>query len=315
MSATIKTAIKTEAVETKDFAKVIVDTTVMEKNVSYPTDTKLLNKARENLVKLCSENGIKLRQTYARVGPQAAFKAGRYAHAKQFKRMRKQVKKLKVYLGRTIRDTERQLPNQAEQILKLFNDQLELSKRLLVQNKTSKNKLYSLHEPEVYCISKGKIRTPYEFGCKVSLVVTHKQGLALSSQALADNQYDGHTLKAALENANVSTESITKRKIKTVFVDKGYRGHDVEEQQVFISGQRKGMTPWFKKQLKRRSSIEPHIGHMKQSGKMDRNYLKGQVGDVFNAILCAVGHNIRLILRHLTLIFVLILMNIQYMTS
>ena len=119
----------------------------------------------------------------------------------------------------------RQLPNQPEQTLKLFNDQLELSKRLIVQDKTSKNKLYSLHEPEVYCISKGKVRTPYEFGCKVSLVVTHKQGLALSCLALADNQYDGHTLKGALENAHETTKSITKRKIKTVFVDKGYRGH------------------------------------------------------------------------------------------
>lgn len=109
LAETIVTAVRTETIAAKDLKKVIADTTVMEKNIAFPTDTKLLNRAREQLVALVAENGLKLRQTYARIGNHAAFNAGRYAHAKQFKRMRKEVKKLKNYLGRTVRDIERQI--------------------------------------------------------------------------------------------------------------------------------------------------------------------------------------------------------------
>ena len=150
----------------------------MEKNICHPTDSKLLNTARDHLVKLCEKSGIKLRQTYVRVGRSAALSCAKYAHAKQFKRMRKKVKKLKVYLGRTVRDIERQIVD-SESLQSRFDELLTLSKRLLSQEKKSKDKLYSLHAPEAYCVSKGKARTPYEFGCKVSFVITHKQGLAL----------------------------------------------------------------------------------------------------------------------------------------
>ena len=189
LSETIMTALKTEAAAPKDLKRVIADTTVMEKNIAFPTDSKLLNRAREQLVDLASECGLKLRQSYARVGRFAALNTGRYAHAKQFKRMRKEVKKLKNYLGRTVRDIERQIKDSLD-LQRTFADLLDKAKQLLSQEKTSKDKLYSLHAPEAYCISKGKAGKPYEFGCKVSLVLTHKQGLALSSQALHENQYD-----------------------------------------------------------------------------------------------------------------------------
>jgi IS5 family transposase len=302
LAETVVTAIKTQTVKPKDLQRVIVDTTVMEKNIAHPTDTKLLNKAREKLVGLATQHGIKLRQTYARVGRFAALNAGRYAHAKQFKRMKKEVKKLKNYLGRTVRDIERQMTESLE-LRTHFSDLLALSKRLLSQEKKSKNKLYSLHEPEAYCIAKGKPHKPYEFGCKVSLVVTHKQGLALSSQALLENQYDGHTLGSSLKKA----EAIAKSVIHSVFVDKGYKGHGVEDQQVFISGQKRGLTQALKKHLKRRSAIEPHIGHMKTEGKLRRNSLKGTLGDALNALLCAIGHNMRMILRKIRSLFVFIL--------
>jgi IS5 family transposase len=302
LAETIVTAVKTETVAPQDLKRVIADTTVMEKNIAFPTDSKLLNKAREQLVDLASECGLKLRQSYARVGRFAALNAGRYAHAKQFKRMRKEVKKLKNYLGRTVRDIERQLEKSLD-LQATFADLLRKAKQLLSQEKTSKDKLYSLHAPEAYCISKGKAGKPYEFGCKVSLVITHKQGLALSSQALAENQYDGHSLSSSLKKA----EAIAQTAIEQAFVDRGYKGHDVEGAQVYISGQKRGMTRTLKKRLKRRSAIEPHIGHMKSEGKLRRNYLKGTIGDALNALLCAIGHNLRLIWRHIRSLFAFIL--------
>lgn len=301
LAETIVTAVRTETVKPQDLKRVIADTTVMEKNIAFPTDSKLLNRAREQLVDLADECGVKLRQSYARVGKFAALNAGRYAHAKQFKRMRKEVKKLKNYLGRTVRDIERQIADSWD-LTTTFAELLDKSKQLLSQEKTSKDKLYSLHAPEAYCISKGKAGKPYEFGCKVSLVLTHKQGLALSSQALAENQYDGHTLRSSLKKA----ESLAQTAIEQAFVDKGYKGHDVERTDVYISGQKRGMTRTLKKHLKRRSAIEPHIGHMKSEGKLRRNYLKGTIGDALNALLCAIGHNLRLIWRNIRSLFAFI---------
>ena len=301
LGQTIVTALKTETVAPQDLKRVISDTTVMEKNISFPTDTKLLNKAREKLVALASRSGMKLRQTYARLGRFAALNAGRYAHAKQFKRMKKEVKKLKNFLGRTVRDVERQIQGVPD-LQEIFTDLLAMSKRLLSQDKKSKDKLYSLHAAEVYCISKGKAGKSYEFGCKVSLVLTHKQGLALYSQALATNQYDGHVLDSSLKRA----EAISQTCIEQAFVDKGYKGHGITDKQVYISGQKRGMTRTLKRHLKRRSAIEPHIGHMKSEGKLRRNYLKGTPGDTLNALLCAIGHNMRMIWRKIRSLFVFI---------
>jgi len=301
LGQTIVTALKTETVAPQDLKRVISDTTVMEKNITFPTDTKLLNKAREKLVALAFQSGLKLRQTYARIGRFAALNAGRYAHAKQFKRMRKEVKKLKNFLGRTVRDVERQIQGVPD-LQEIFDDLLTMSKRLLSQDKQSKDKLYSLHAPEAYCISKGKAGKPYEFGCKVSLVLTHKQGLALSSKALAENQYDGHVLNSSLKRA----EAIAQTSIEQAFVDKGYKGHGITDKQVYISGQKRGMTRTLKKHLKRRSAIEPHIGHMKSDGNLRRNYLKGTLGDTLNALLCAIGHNMRMIWRNIRSLFVFI---------
>lgn len=297
---TLKTAMNMGAAKPKDFEKVIVDTTVMEANIAYPTDAQLLHKAREKLVALAKKEGLVLRQSYAHVGKKLLHKISGYGRAKQFKRLGKGVKKLKTYLGRIVRDIERKINTEQSPV---FANLLELSRRLLAQEKRSKDKVYSLHEPLVYCISKGKARCPYEFGSKVSLVVTHKQGFALSSQALEKPSYDGHTLAPALAHGS----KISGINIKRVFVDRGYKGHGVEENEVYISGQRRGMTWSLKRELKRRSAIEPHIGHMKSEGKLGRNYLKGVIGTKLNAMLCAVGHNLRLLLNHIRALFVLFL--------
>lgn len=300
LSLTVAVAVKSEAVKVKDLKKVIVDTTVMPKNIEFPTDSKLLGKTRTRLVKLATKHGITLRQNYNLISKALLHQIGRYLHAKQMKRARKAIKRLKTILGRVARDIERKVSS-SENLTEIFTPILNQTKRLLAQERKSKNKLYSLHEPEVHCISKGKAHKRYEFGCKVSITTTHKQGLVISSEALPGNPYDGHTLKPALE----SSERITGVKIESAFVDKGYKGHGVQDDpnrnhtKIFISGQRRGITTSIKKQLKRRSAIEPMIGHMKQEGKLGICRLKGIIGDQFNALLTGVGHNLRLILNHI----------------
>lgn len=302
LAATIQTSLSCGVISEKSLKQVIADTTVQEKAVTHPTDSKLLNRAREQLVQFAQKHNMSLRQTYKRVGRIAFTQACRYGHAGQFKRMGKQIKKLKIYLGRVARDIERKV---SPDLKPFFQDLLGKANQLISQTKTSPNKLYSLHAPEVECIGKGKAHKRYEFGCKVSLVITHKEGLALSAQALHGNPYDGHTLKGALTQA----EQLSGIKIEQAFVDKGYKGckkQKSEGLEIFMSGQ-KGLSRSLKRALKRRSAIEPHIGHMKSDGKLGRNYLKGQLGDQLNALLVAIGHNLRLILNYLEFLFIFII--------
>lgn len=291
---TIQTARQTQTIQTKSLKQVIVDTTVMEKNICYPTDGKLCHRMRKKLVEMAKTHEITLRQTYTRKSKKALFQASRYFHARQMRRGRKQVKKLKTYLGRVVRDIQRKIADNREYKL-YFQNNLKLAKKILTQERTSPNKIYSIHAPEVECIAKGKAHKKYEFGCKTSLVVTHKEGLALNIEALHGNPFDGHTLKGALEKA----EKLTGHQIERTFVDRGYRGHEVKDKEVIISGQKRGMTTRLKKMMKRRQAIEPHIGHMKSEGKLGRNYLKGKLGDQMNALLVGIGHNLRLILATL----------------
>lgn len=222
----------------------------------------------------------------------ALRKVSQYAHSRKMKLAKRETKRLKTYFGRVLREIERNVEQDSE-LKGLTSDWLSVLRRIFEQKRTDSPKIYSVHEPQVECISKGKAHKKYEFGCKVSIVTTHKQGFVLSSEALHGNPFDGHTLNQAI----VDAEACCQKAICRLFVDKGYRGHKVKGKEVFISGKRK-LTSHFKKMLKRRQAIEPMIGHMKSDGKLNRNYLKGQVGDCLNAILCGIGHNIRLILNH-----------------
>lgn len=291
---TVKMAMAEGFISAKSLEKVIVDTTVMEKNIAHPTDAKLYYKARQRLVKWCEMENISLRQKYTHVSKKALHDVSRYAHARQMKRAKKRTKQLKGYLGRVYRDALRKGRENGVNLnnLPLF----KLIDTILYQDRTSANKVYSFHEPHVCCISKGKAHKKYEFGCKVSVTVTHKEGFALDVSALEGNPYDGHTLKTAIERAEKNSES----PIKMVFTDKGYRGHDVRDKIVYRSGQKRGVTERIKKMLKRRQAIEPQIGHMKSEGKLRRNFLKGIFGDKLNAIFCGLGHNLRFIFRKLT---------------
>lgn len=292
LNSTIRWALNAGAISPSSLKNVIVDTTVMVKNICYPTDSKLYFKGINSLVKAVKNFHIPLRQTYTFLAKKALRKTQKYAHAKQMKRASRESKRLKTYLGRLRRDIERKIVDRSD-LTVILKPVFELIDRLLKQTRHDKNKIYSLHEPHVECISKGKAHKKYEFGCKASIVITHKEGLALGLKALHGNPYDGHTLSEVLKEA----EDACKTRINRVFVDKGYRGHSVTDKEVYISGKR-GLSVYFKKMLRRRSAIEPNIGHMKSDGKLGKNYLKGVLGDCLNAILCGIGHNVRIIINH-----------------
>ena len=297
LQVTISAGVQSRTVKASDFKRVTVDTTVQEKAVSYPTDSKLLNRSRERLVRLCRQQGLVLRQSYARKGPRALQQANRYGHARQYKRLRREVKRLHTYLGRVVRDIGRKTAGKAAQQA-VFAEELALAERLLAQQKEDTNKLYSLHAPEVECISKGKVAKRYEFGVKASIATTNKSNFVVGGMAVPGSPYDGHTLKNALEQVRRVTGSV----IDEAFVDKGYRGHDETETTVYISGQKRGInTRRLKRSLKRRQAIEPVIGHLKSDGRLGRNFLKGTEGDQVNVLLSCAGHNLRLILNRLRL--------------
>jgi IS5 family transposase len=168
LQESINAAHQLGALEIKNLEKVVVDTTVQEKAITFPTDAKLRYKAIVSLAKLAKKNGIELRQSYVRVGKTAVVKTSRYRHAKQMKRARKEEKKLHTWLGRMIREIERKTENNSE-LKNIFKEALSKATCIHQQKKSDSNKLYSWHAPEVECISKGKAHKPYEFGCKVSI--------------------------------------------------------------------------------------------------------------------------------------------------
>ena len=286
--------------------RIIVDTTVMPKAIAHPTDSRLLEKSREHLVKLAAEHGIPLRQNYNREAPRLAAQAGRYAHARQFKRMHKAVRTLKTRVGRVYREIERKIEAIPVAEQPRAKDLLHRVNRILTQKTKDKNKLYALHAPEVECISKGKARTPYEFGVKVSIATTLKENIVVGMRSMPGNPYDGHTLEETIEQVSI----LTNQKPTTVIVDKGYRGIEIPDVRILRSGQKRGMTRTLHKMIKRRSAIEPIIGHMKMDGRLNRNPLKGALGDALHAVLCGAGHNIRLLLKKLRLLCAQILQQI-----
>ena len=291
LSETLRLAHRKKLLKGPDLQEVIVDTTVQEKNITHPTDAKLLHRARMKLVKAAKRRGIVLRQSYERVGKLLAFQQGKYAHAKQYKRARRATKRLKTLLGRVYRDIARKCLKPDPQLKNL----MILSRRLLFQNKHTPNKLYSLHEPDVECLAKGKAHKPYEFGCKTSVISTAGSIGVIGVKSFHGRPYDGHTLKAALQDA----EENTSVEVQRVFADQGYRGsrHWPAAKQVLISG-RKRLPKRLKKLLKRRSAIEPIIGHMKSEHRFSRNLLKGRLGDQLNALLAGTGFNFRKLIRY-----------------
>ena len=308
LQESLRVAHDTGALKMSDLARVTVDTTVQPKNVTHPTDAKLMLKAVLQLGRLAKRHGIELRQSYGRVAKRAALMAGRYIHAKQFKRANRELRFLRTRLGRLTRDIARKTRGDAK-LEEVFDAPLRKAHQIRWQKHQQRGrKLYSWHAPETECIGKGKAHKPYEFGCKVSITTTNHRSsggqFVLHAAAFPGNPYDGHTLKEVVEE----TEALTGHEIERVYVDKGYRGHDVSRpRRVFISGQKRGVHGVIKRELRRRSAIEAVIGHLKTDGHLGRNFLKGCRGDQANAVLTAVGYNFRLILTWLRLLLTQIL--------
>ena len=287
---TLEAGLKIKAVKPHQLKRINVDTTVQEKEIRFPTDARLYDRARQRLAEAAKDRGISLRQNYNRKSKHALYMQSRYAHAQQMQRARQCTRKLKTYLGRVIRDIERNYQTPDGPLRNL----LEIGRKIFHQQRTDKNKTYSVHAPEVECISKGKAHKRYEFGCKVSVAATSRGGWFVGAQAVHGNPYDGHTLSDALsqvERMGIRPEQ--------AFVDMGYRGHNYAGPvEVHVDKRHRGRTAkslW--RWMKRRAAIEPGIGHLKREHRMDRNRLKGKEGDCINAILSAAGMNFSKLLR------------------
>lgn len=290
--ATIQTAKDDKLLTEKHVERVNVDTTVQEKAIAFPTDARLYHKARRILVKLARKSNINLRQSYERVGKHAYLKQGRYAAASQHNRAKKETRKLKTMLGRTIRDIQRKYSNTEGRLAKV----LTISSAIFNQKRNDKNKVYSIHAPEVECIAKGKVHKKYEFGCKVAMVSSSKDNWILAIDAVHGNPYDGHTLKDSLNQVKQFTGWTPLH----AYCDRGYRGaaKEITDTEVHLAGKKKkSMKASLWKWYARRSAIEPIFGHLKSDNRLERNHLQGRDGDRMNAILSGCGFNLRKLLR------------------
>ena len=284
LNATIDTAVTSKAVRPAEFERLIVDTTVQEKAIAHPVDSRLLEIARHKVVAAARRAGIALKQTFAKEGKTLRRKAGGYAHAKQFKRLRRVVKRQRTILGIVLREVGRKIGQASEATaLTLPNLQtlMQRAERIRTQKPKDKHKLYALHAPEVDCIGKGKARKPYEFGVKVSVAITHKHGLMVGARSFPGNPYDGHILAEQLEQVAILTEDVSAK----------------PEVQIVHRGKLKSLADRQRRDLKRRQAVEPAIGHLKHDNAMDRCWLIGPTGDALHAVLCAAGYNIRWLLR------------------
>ena len=267
--------------------KASIDTTVQEKNITYPTDSKLHRKIIKKCIGIADKTGLVLRQRYTRTLKKLSVEQRFRNHPKNGAKARKADKKVKTIAGRLVRELQRKLP--AEN----YKTDLELFERVLLQKRQDKNKVYSLHEPDVVCISKGKEHKKYEFGSKVSITVTQNSGVIIGAINIQGNDYDGHTLDAALEQQ----QRLTGHTLKEVFVDRGYRGRKevlgttIHTPKTFSSKLTNYRNSKLKAGFTKRAAIEPKIGHLKTDHRLSRNFYKGIKGDNINVMLAAAAMN------------------------
>ena len=269
--------------------KASIDTTVQEKNITYPTDSKLHRKIIKKCVSIAEKEGIELRQSYSRTLKKLGIDQRFRNHPKNGAKARKADKKVKTIAGRLVRELQRKLPAES------YSDELDLFQRVLRQKRQDSNKVYSLHEPEVVCISKGKEHKKYEFGSKVSIIITQNSGVIIGALNIPGNDYDGHTLDAALEQQ----QKLTGHTVKEAFVDRGYWGRKevhgtlIHTPKTFsnkLTGYRKTK---LKEGFSNRAGIEPKIGHLKADHRLSRNFYKGIKGDTINVMLAAAAMNFK----------------------
>ena len=263
------------------------DTTVQEKNITYPTDDTLYKKIIHKCQKIAETENIELRQSYkTTVKHLSILQRLRHRKAGDVK-ARKASKKIKTIAGRLVRDLERKLTTSS---LQKWGTDLSLFKQVLQQKRSDSNKIYSLHEPDVKCFSKGKEHKKYEFGSKVSILVTQKTGVIVGALNFKDNLYDSNTLAQALEQH----KRLTGLEAKQIFADRGYKGHkQIGNTTINIPKTNPKITLTQRIKHKRRAAIEPVIGHLKHDYRMIRNFLKGNFGDAINVMLAAAAMNFK----------------------
>ena len=287
---TIEAGMRMKAIRPAELQSLNVDTTVQTKAIRFPTDARLYHRMRERLVRAALVEGLQIKQSYQHVGKRLLMQSSRYAHARQMKRARACTRQLKTQLGRVLREIDRQAVEPSRKLSRL----LETARRIHSQLRHDKNKVYSVHEPEVECIAKGKAGKPYEFGNKVSVAVSSRGGWFVGAKSFTGNPYDGHTLAEQMKQV----DHLIGNTVREVHVDMGYRGHDyVGNATIHVDKRQRGRTPkalW--KKMKRRAAVEPSIGHLKNEHRLERNRLKGIAGDAINAILSAAAMNFQKLL-------------------
>ena len=277
---------------------VLIDTTVQEKNITYPTDVKLQKKIIEKCRNIAKEEGVKLRQSYKRELKQLMIDQRFHNHPKRKKKAKAAARRIKVIAGRVCRDINRKLEPTSRCN---YQELLDLFEQILNQKRTDSNKAYSIHQPHVLCIAKGKEAKKFEFGNKSSIVKTKNSGIIVGAMAFDKNLYDGDTLTPQLQQV----EELTERKPKRAIVDRGYRGRKEILGTKIISPKKlpQGASRYQKQRLREffraRAGIEPVIGHLKQDHRMGRNFLLDEEGDRLNTILAATGFNIRKMLQRI----------------
>jgi len=276
--------------------EVLIDTTVQEKNITYPTDTKLHKRIIEKCRKLAKKEGVQLYQVYKKELKQLMIDQRFRSHPKRKKKALAAERRIKVIAGRIYRDTQRKLPpGREEKYAELF----AIFDQILSQEKNSKNKIYSIHQPHVKCIAKGKEAKKYEFGNKSSIVKTKKSGIIVGAMAFSENIYDGDTLEPQL----AQVEKLVGKKPKSGIVDRGYKGRKIINGIKIIIPTKLPLSATryqiqkIRKLFRARAGIEPVIGHLKQDHRMSRNYLLDDEGDKTNTILAAAGFNMRKMLQ------------------
>jgi IS5 family transposase len=269
---------------------VSIDTTVQEKNITFPTDAKLHEKIINQCAKIADELQLPVRQSYVRVIKKLSVDQRFRNHPKNKGKAKKADKKMKTIAGRLVRELERNLQPKS-----LLQNKLDLFKQVLEQKKGDSNKIYSLHEPDVQCIAKGKEHKKYEFGNKVSITYTQNTGVIVGALSFR-NEYDGHTLEKVLQQ----TTELTGKPPRTATVDRGYRGRiHVDETQILTpkpfndKTQTKYQQTKLRKKFRRRAAIEPVIGHLKTDNRLSRNFYKGIFGDNVNVLLSAAAFNFK----------------------
>jgi transposase, IS5 family len=308
LAESLVVAVKTKAVSQRQLERITVDTTVQTKAVAHPTDSHLILRAIEWLNRAAKRHGIKLRQSFLRLATRARREVGRLLNTGGHSQGLRWLRKMRTWLGRLVRDIRRKIAENPA-LEAAFEIALRRAEQILGQQPGDKNKLYALHAPEVECIGKGKARTRYEFGCKTSIATTNERckggQFVLGAMALPGNPYDGHSLASQIDQV----EQLTGTAVKRAYVDRGYRGHGIkrDELDITVSHTRGITSPTIRREMRRRSGIEPVIGHLKEDGHLERNHLAGPEGDAINAILCAAGHNMRLLARWIRLLLTVLM--------